>query len=88
MELQELGFLTMNVVFTYQTNSFERRDKTFNLLKYTDKQEPLFDATIDFLKSIKSKIRLLGVKCNHMIKIEDFKKQQLFNYLGNQKKID
>ena len=78
----------MNVIFTYQTNNFERRDKTFNLLKYTDKQEPLFEATINFLKSIKSKMRLLGVKCNNLIKIEDFKKQQLFSYLGNPKKID
>ena len=75
-------------MFTYQTNSFERRDKTFNLPKYTDKPEPLFDAAIGFMKSLKCKIRLLGIKCNHLIKIEEFKKQQLFNYLNNPKKLD
>jgi predicted xylose isomerase-like sugar epimerase len=37
MELQELGFLSINAIFTFQTHNFEKRDKTFNLLKYTDK---------------------------------------------------
>lgn len=37
VELQELGFLSINVVMSYQTSNFEKRDKTFNLLKYTDK---------------------------------------------------
>ena len=38
-ELQELGFLSINVVMSYQTSNFEKRDKTFNLLRYTKKPE-------------------------------------------------
>lgn len=41
VELQELGFMSINVVMSYQTNNFEKRDKTFNLLKYTNKSEDL-----------------------------------------------
>lgn len=39
IELQELGFLSINVVMSYQTSNFEKRDKTFNLLRYTNKPE-------------------------------------------------
>lgn len=87
MELQELGFLTINVVLSYQTHNFEKRDKTFNLAKYTEKQEPLFEATIAFLRSNKFKLRLLGVRCTSLLRIEDYKKQQLINYLNNPKKV-
>ena len=60
----------MNVVLTYKNYSFEKKDKTFNLVKYTDQKEPLFDAVINFLKSLKIKIRLLGIKCTNLIKVE------------------
>ena len=78
----------MNVVLTYKNYSFEKKDKTFNLVKYTDQKEPLFDAVINFMKSLNIKIRLLGIKCTNLIKVEQFKKQQLFNYLGNPKKVE
>ena len=76
------------MVFSYQTNSFEKRDKTFNLHKYTDKHEHLFEALVAYMKDLKAKLRLLGVKCTNLIKLEDYRKQQLFNYLGNPKKIE
>lgn len=87
MELQELGLLSSNVVFSYQTNSFEKRDKTFNLPKYTDQHSALFQTTGAFLKSNKFKLRLLGVRCSSLMRVEDYKKQQLVNYLSNPKKV-
>jgi nucleotidyltransferase/DNA polymerase involved in DNA repair len=68
VELQELGFMSINVVMSYQTHNFEKRDKTFNLLKYTDKSDELYEPLITFLKSIKTKLRLLGVKCTSLLK--------------------
>lgn len=79
--------MSINVVMSYQTHNFEKRDKTFNLLKYTDKGEDLFDSLIAFLKSIKSKLRLLGVKCSALMKSEDYRKQQLISFLNNPKKL-
>jgi hypothetical protein len=87
MELQELAFMSINVVLSFQTHSFEKRDKTFNLLKYTDKDSDLFEPLTQYLKANKNKYRLLGVKCNSLIKTEDFRKQQLMNYLNNPKKV-
>lgn len=60
--------MSINVVFTFQTHNFEKRDKTFNLLKYTDKAAELFEPLIGHLKGLKSKVRLLGVKCSSLIK--------------------
>jgi len=79
--------MSINVVLSFQTHSFEKRDKTFNLLKYTDKDLDLFDPLIQYLKANKNKYRLLGVKCSSLIKTEDFRKQQLLNYLNNPKKV-
>ena len=34
MELDELGYVTKNVVFTYQNEMYSKKDKTFQLKKY------------------------------------------------------
>lgn len=40
-----------------------------------------------FLKANKFKLRLLGVRCTSLIRVEDYKKQQLVSYLSNPKKV-
>ncbi len=57
-------------------------------MKYTDQQELFFEAIIKFLRSNKFKLRLLGVRCSSLMKVEDYKKQQLLSFLGNSKKVN
>jgi len=40
------------------------------LLKYTDKKQDLLQAVVAFMRTIKNKVRLLGIKCTSLVKAE------------------
>jgi hypothetical protein len=56
-------------------------------MKYSHKHQDLLEPILGFLHTIKGKLRLLGVKCSSLIKADEYKKQQLVNYLNNPKKL-
>ena len=39
--MEELGYVTKNVVFTYQNEMYSKKDKTFNINKYTSSKTEL-----------------------------------------------
>lgn len=64
--------MTNNAVFSYQDESYEKKDKIFNLDGFCKEKEVLvktvFDKLISVIKS--KKIRLLGIRCTHLMKID------------------
>ena len=73
---------------SYQSESYERKDKTFKLPKYTSSKEAFYEATINFFKAnMHERYRLLGIRCSALMREEDVKKQSIVNFLnGNDKK--
>lgn len=71
MEMEELGFLSINVILGYQSDKYEKKDKTFKLPKYTASKELFYEATNKFLRAnLHQRFRLLGIRCNALLKEE------------------
>jgi hypothetical protein len=64
---------------------YSKKDKTFNLNKYTsskaDLVEPILPYLEEYLDERKEKVRLVGVRCTSILKVEELKKNQLDKYL-------
>lgn len=84
IDLEELGFMSLNAVFSYQDENYEKKDKTFNLDGYSKDKDVFSKTTKNYLLSViaKKKIRLIGVRCSQLMKIEEWKKKSLQNYFA------
>ncbi len=80
-----MGYVTKNVVLTYQNEMYSKKDKTFNISKYTSSKSELVERILpylqEYLEERNEKVRLLGVRCTSILKVEDLKKIQLDKYL-------
>lgn len=79
----------MNVVFSYHSENYEKKDKSFRLDKYTTDKNELLSPILKFLNdsiiASRRKIRLLGVRCTQIIKAEDWKRKSLQSYFAREK---
>ena len=84
MELEEICYLTRNVVFSYQTEAFGRKDKSFRLERYTADKAVMVEQVLTYVRELAGqRIRLIGLRCSSIIRADELRKMQIDKYLGD-----
>lgn len=84
-DMKELELVAKTVTLSFQTQNFEKHDKSITLDTYICEKKDLLDTATKMLnKEVKygTKLRLLGVRCTHLLNAEDNKKNTLHAYLN------
>jgi nucleotidyltransferase/DNA polymerase involved in DNA repair len=72
-DLKELELVAKTVTLSYQTQNFEKRDKSQTLDNYTCEKQDLLDVVVKMLtKEVNygTRLRLLGVRCTNLLNME------------------
>jgi nucleotidyltransferase/DNA polymerase involved in DNA repair len=72
-DLKELELIAKTVTLSFQTQNFEKRDKSLTLDNHTSEKKDLLDIVVKMLtKEVKHgiKLRLLGVRCSNLLNME------------------
>ena len=84
-DLKELELVAKTITLSFQTQNFERRDKSQTLDTYVSEKKELLDIVTKLLnKEVKygTKLRLLGVRCTNLLGVDENKKNTLHAYFS------